>query len=57
MLLGMGTFFLIAAALTLFVWFIKGDWQPFLTDIVMLAIVITVPTAFYLWNRGAIRRL
>lgn len=57
MFLGMGTFFLIAALLALLVWLTAGHWRPFLLEIAFVAMLATIPTAFYLWSHYVIHRL
>ena len=56
-LLGMGTFLLIAAMLALLVWLTAGDWRSFLMEIAFVAMLVTIPSAFYLWTHYVVRRL
>lgn len=57
MFLGMGTFFLIAALLVLLVWLTADRWRPFLLEIAFVAMLATIPPAFYLWREYVIHHL
>lgn len=50
-LLGMGTFFVLAALMALMAWFVVGHWRPFMQEIVLLSMMATIPTAYYLRSR------
>lgn len=53
-LLGMGSFFTVAALLALMVWLTTGNWRPFLWQIALLAALATIPT-IYIWTRFVVR--
>lgn len=57
MLIGMGTFFFIAALLTFVVWVSVGNWRQFLAELAMVAMVVTIPVAYYAWRYSVARRL
>lgn len=56
-LLGMGTFFLIAALLSLAVWLTVGDWRSLLMEIAFVAMLGAIPVAYYLWTNYVAHRL
>ncbi|MFW6068617.1 MAG: hypothetical protein ACOC9E_03450 [Chloroflexota bacterium] len=51
LLLGAGTFWVIAALLSLLLRVTLGGWRPFLSPIVLAAVFLTIPSAYYLRNR------
>lgn len=57
MLLGMGTFFLIATLLALAVWLTVGNWRPFLMEISFVATLATIPVAYLVWTNYVAHRL
>lgn len=57
MLLGMGIFFLYVALLALLVWLTVGNWQSFLTELALVAALVSIPTAYYTWRTLIVRSL
>lgn len=57
MLLGMGMFFLNAALLVLVLWLSVGNWRPYITELVLVAALMTIPTAYYAWNYSIAQHL
>ena len=51
LLLGLGTFFIIAAALLAGSGLLAGVWQLELEEVALLALLISVPAGFLLWRR------
>ena len=55
-LLGMGTFFLVAALLALLLWLTMGEWRSFLSKIAFIASLATIPIAYYVWTNHVAHR-
>ena len=46
----MGIFYLVAALLSLFYWLTFGAWRPYLIQIVGLALVVSIPMTYLIWQ-------
>lgn len=57
MLLGMGVFFLNAALLALIAWISMGDWRLFITELAVIAALLSVPMTYYAWRSSIFRSL
>jgi hypothetical protein len=50
-LLGLGTFQLLAGFVGLLLWLIAGAWQPYTPVIVIIAFSATMPVGHLIWER------
>lgn len=55
-LLGMGIFYLVAAALSLYYTLTFGAWRPYLVQIAGIALVVSIPVAYLIWSAYEQRR-
>jgi hypothetical protein len=51
LLLGLGTFQVLAGLVGLLFWLIAGTWQPCTPVIVMIAFATTTPVSYLIWER------
>lgn len=56
-LLGMATFFFVSALLTLAIWLTVGNWRQLVMEVALVAILISMPVAGYLWANYFVHRL
>lgn len=48
--LSMGIFFLAAALLSLYCWLSFDTWQPYLSQIAGIALMVSIPLTYYVWG-------
>lgn len=50
-LMSLGLFQLIAAALSIFSWMVVGDWRNMIFQIAGLAFCLTFPVTYWIWRK------